>query len=186
MRGEDIQQKIALFLEEAYHGCEKQLRLTLPVVDQQGLVSHQSKTLNVKIPAGMQSGQFLRLKGQGAPGIGGGANGDLIIEIELAPHPRYHVEGKNLFMQLPVAPWEAVLGSSVQIDTLAGTFNLKIPENSHTGTKLKLKGKGLAGKPPGDLLVQLVITIPKQHSPQEKELYQQLQALSEFDPRAEG
>lgn len=183
--GEDVHQRLALPLEEVFHGCEKQLILSIPVVDNNGFVNHQRKTLNVKIPSGIGDGQHLRLKGQGAPGIGGGSHGDLLIEIQIAPHPLYHVDGRNLVMQLPVAPWEAALGASVEVPTLNGVVRLKVPQNSQTGNKLKLKGKGMPGSPGGDLIVQLNVVMPDTVSDEAKRLYQQLQQTTAFDPRAD-
>lgn len=185
MRGEDVHHRLPLFLEEACNGCEKQLRFGFPEVDDKGLVTHRTKTLNVTIPAGMIEGQHLRLKGQGAPGIGGGPAGDLLLEIQLAPHPVFQVDGKNLIMPLPITPWEAVLGATVSVPTLTGMVNLKIPANSQAGNKLKLKGKGMPGKSPGDLVVQLKIVLPTTHTDHEKALYQQLKDETNFDPRSE-
>ncbi len=183
-RGEDVHYALNLFLEEAFGGCQRQIQLRIPEIDDQGLMSQRVKTLNVKIPAGMTEGQHLRLKGQGSPGIGGGPNGDLFIEIHLAPHPLYHVEGKNLRLQLPVAPWEAVLGAKVKVPTPSGEVLLTIPANSQAGQTLKLKGKGMPGKAPGDLLAQLTIVTPPNVSTEEQKLYQQLKDTSHFEPRA--
>lgn len=184
MRGDDVHYRLALFLEEAFHGGERQIQFNVPEVDQYGLVSHRQKTLKVKIPPGMKEGQHLRLRGQGGAGIGGGPNGDLLIEIQLAPHPLYHVEGSNLTLQLPVAPWEAALGASVRVPTLEGQVKLKIPAGSQAGKKLRVKGKGLPGEPPGDLIVQLKIVMPEQQTERSRELFEQLAEEVPFDPRA--
>ena len=185
MRGEDIHHRLALFLEEACQGDEKQIQYRVPEVDEHGLVSHRTKTLKITIPAGIGHGQHLRLKGQGAPGIGGGQNGDLLIEIQVAPHPVFQVDGKDLIMQLPVAPWEAALGGSIAVPTLAGKVNLKIPANSREGSKLRLKGKGMPGKNPGDLIAILKIVMPKQQTERSRELFEALKNELDFNPRAE-
>src|SRR5690606_37925113 len=131
----------------------RQIQIQVPEPDSQGFVKYRQKTLKVKIPAGVCTGQHIRLKGQGGPGVGGGEPGDLFLEIELAPHPLYSVDGKNLTLTLPVAPWEAALGATVKVPTLAGPVNLKIPPNAQAGQKLRLKERGLPGDPPGDQYV---------------------------------
>ncbi|WP_372972705.1 DnaJ C-terminal domain-containing protein [Marinobacter sp.] len=184
-RGEDVHARLALFLEEAYHGCEKQVQFTTHEVDEHGRIVTRPKTLKVKIPAGMRDGQHIRLKGQGSPGIGGGENGDLFIEVELAPHPLFTVEGRDLLLTVPVAPWEAALGASVTVPTVGGKVNLKVPKGSNSGRKLRLKGKGLPGKHPGDQIVVLQVVMPEQHSEEAEKLYQQLaEAEKHFNPRS--
>lgn len=185
MRGEDVHARLALFLEEAYHGCEKKVQFDVTEADDYGRLIPRRKTLNVKIPPGMREGQHIRLKGQGSPGIGGGENGDLFIEVELAPHPLFTVDGKDIILTLPVAPWEAALGARVQVPTLAGKVNLKIPAGATGGQKLRLKGKGLPGKPAGDQIVVLQVAMPKGHSEKAEQLYQQLaEEEREFNPRS--
>ncbi|WP_108652814.1 DnaJ C-terminal domain-containing protein [Dongshaea marina] len=184
MRGEDAQYKLALFLEEAYSGCEKQISFSIPEVNEQGAFSQRTKTLNVKIPAGVLQGQKIRLAGQGGAGIGGAENGDLYLEIDLAPHPVFTLKGKDLYLDLPVAPWEAVLGAEVTVPTLGGKLKLKVAPNSTNGQKLRLKGKGWSGHPEGDLYATLNITIPKSHSEEATRLYQQLAESETFNPRA--
>jgi len=184
MRGEDIHVKLPLFLEESFAGGSKQISITLPEVDARGLVNHRNKTLKVNLPKGMTTGQHIRLKGQGAPGIGGGEAGDLFLEVELAPHPVYSVDGKDIILTLPVSPWEAALGAQVDVPTLGGVVNLTIPKGSTSGKKLRLRGRGMPGKPPGDLLVMLQITLPEHHSSEAESLYQQLEkAEHSFHPR---
>lgn len=185
MRGQDIHYKIALLLEEAQRGGQHQITLRVPEADEYGLVTHRDKTLNIKIPAGVTQGQRIRLAGQGAPGVGGAEAGDLFLEIEFAPHPYFSVDGKNIVLTLPVAPWEAVLGATVAVPTLSGKINLKIPKGSSGGDKLRIKGKGLAATTPGDQIVVLRVTLPKTHSTVAEALYQQLaEQESEFNPRA--
>jgi len=184
MRGDDVHQHLPLFLEEAFAGGRKQIALSVPEVDKHGLVSHRRKTLNVKIPAGMAPGQHIRLKGQGAPGIGGAENGDLFLEIELAPHPLFSVQGNNVLLTLPITPWEAALGAQVVVPTLAGKVNLKIPKGATQGQKLKLKGKGLQGTAKGDQLVILQISVPPKHSKTSEDLYAKLaEQEKNYNPR---
>jgi curved DNA-binding protein len=185
MRGQDIHHTISLFLEEAYRGCEQQIRLLVPEVDETGRVSHREKTLNIRIPPGVTPGQRIRLAGQGAPGIGGGEAGDLFLEVQFAPHPYFSVDGRNILLTLPVASWEAALGATVEVPTLGGKVKLKIPGGSSSGDRLRIKGKGLAGRPAGDQLVVLKICLPQHHSAATQSLYRQIAAQeSAFNPRA--
>ncbi|MBJ6137010.1 DnaJ C-terminal domain-containing protein [Marinobacter litoralis] len=185
MRGEDVHARLALFLEEALTGCDKQVSFTVREVDDHGRLVTRPKTLKVKIPAGMRDGQHLRLKGQGAPGIGGGAPGDLFLEVELAPHPHFTVEGGDVLVTLPIAPWEAALGATVTVPTVSGKVNVKVPKGSTSGRKLRLKGKGFPGKHPGDQIVILQVAMPEQHSAEANELYEKLAELEKnFNPRS--
>ncbi|WP_328186160.1 DnaJ C-terminal domain-containing protein [Marinobacter sp. OP 3.4] len=183
-RGEDVHARVALFLEEAFHGCEKQLSYTVHEFDDRGRMIARPKNLKVKIPAGMKEGQHIRLKGQGSPGIGGGPDGDLFIEVELAPHPHFTVEGRDLLITVPVAPWEAALGATVTVPTVGGKVKLKVPPGSNSGRRLRLKGKGLPGKHPGDQIVVLQVVMPEQHSHEARSLYEKLaEEESHFNPR---
>lgn len=185
-RGDDIQHRISLFLEEAQQGVQRQIRLTIPTIDETGRAVPREKTLNVKIPPGVMPGQRIRLAGQGAPGEGGAPAGDLFLEVEFAPHPKFSVDGRNIILTLPLTAAEAALGTTVAVPTLSGSVNLKIPKNSTSGDKLRLKGKGLAGDPPGDQLVVLKVVLPKQHTEAAAALYRQLaDQEADFDPRAE-
>ncbi len=185
MRGEDVHARLALFLEEVFKGCEKKVTFTVHEADKQGRIRPRQKTLNVKIPAGMREGQHLRLKGQGSPGFGGGEAGDLLLEIELAPHPTFTVEGRDVLVTVPVAPWEAALGASITVPTVGSKVTVKVPKNSSSGRKLRLKGKGLPGKHPGDQIVTLQIVMPEQHSKEAEQLYQKLaDAEQPFNPRS--
>ena len=185
MRGQDIHHTISLFLEEAYRGCEHQIRLLVPEIDESGRVSHREKTLNIKIPPGVTPGQRIRLAGQGAPGIGGAGAGDLFLEVQFAPHPYFSVDGRNIILTLPVASWEAALGATVEVPTLGGKVKLKVPGGSSSGDRLRIKGKGLTGKPAGDQLVVLKVMLPQKHSAAAESLYRQIAAQeSAFNPRA--
>lgn len=185
MRGEDVHAKLALFLEEAIKGCEKQVTFSVQEPDANGRVVSRQKTLKVKIPVGMKEGQHIRLKGQGAPGIGGAENGDLFIEVEYASHPLFTIQGQDILVTVPIAPWEAALGASVTVPTVGSKVNVKVPKGSSSGSKLRLKGKGLPGKHPGDQIVILQIAMPERHSEEAEALYRQLaEAEKEFDPRS--
>lgn len=185
MRGEDVHARLSLFLEEVFHGCDKQVSFTVHEADKQGRIVARQKNLKVKIPAGMREGQHLRLKAQGSPGSGGGGPGDLLIEIELAPHPMFSVEGRDVVVTIPIAPWEAALGATVTVPTVGSKANVKVPKGTSSGRKLRLKGKGLPGKHPGDQMVILQIAMPEQHSAEAEKLYEQLaEAEKAFDPRS--
>lgn len=185
MRGEDVHARLPLFLEEVFHGCERQVSFIVHEADDHGRMTSRQKSLKVKIPAGMRDGQHLRLKGQGSPGVGGGDAGDLLIEVELAPHPLFSVEGRDIVVTVPIAPWEVALGASVTVPTVGSRVNVKVPRGSSSGRKLRLKGKGLPGKHPGDQIVVLQIVMPEQHSEKAEALYQQLaEAEKHFNPRS--
>jgi curved DNA-binding protein len=183
-RGQDMHHRLALFLEEAVQGVQRTLKLELPGADAAGRPRSRTKTLNVKIPAGVVAGQRIRLSGQGGPGHGGSPAGDLFLEIELAPHPLFAVEGRDVLLTLPVAPWEAALGTKVEAPTLTGSVNLTIPKGSVSGKKLRLKGRGLGKNPAGDLIVSVQVTLPAQHTAKAEALYRELAELEkQFNPR---
>ena len=183
-RGQDLHYRLALFLEEAVQGVQRTLTLEVPTVDAQGHLHAKTKTLNVKIPAGVVSGQHIRLAGQGAPGYGEGAAGDLFLEIELVPHPLFAVDGRDILLTLPVAPWEAALGAKVEVPTVTGAVRLTIPKDSVSGKKLRLKGRGLGRNPAGDLIVNVQITLPSRHSSKAETLYRELaEEEASFNPR---
>ena len=183
-RGEDVHARLSLFLEEVFNGCERQVSFTVHEPDAQGRVVARQKTLNVKFPAGMREGQHLRLKGQGSPGIGGGEPGDLLLEIELAPHPTFAVEGRDVLITVPITPSEAALGASIVVPTVGSKVSVKVPKGSSSGRKLRLKGKGLPGKHPGDQIVILQIVMPERHAPEAEKLYEKLaEAEKQFNPR---
>jgi curved DNA-binding protein len=184
MRGEDVHAELALLLEEAGNGCEQVLQVRVPEVDERGLISHRVKKLKVKVPPGTAGGSILRMKGQGAPGIGGGGPGDLLVRITLAPHPLFSVDGRQLSLVVPLLPWEAALGCKVTIPTLKGKTRVSIPAGSQTGQKLRLAGLGLPGDPPGDLLAVLKVVMPDTANDAARDLYRQLQEQDASNPRA--
>ena len=185
MRGEDLHQELPLLLEEAYGGGEQVVELRVPEVDERGLITHRRRKLKIKVPKGSGDGQVLRIRGQGAPGIGGGEPGDLLITIRLAAHPLYSVEGRDLSLVVPVAPWEAALGAKVTIPTPGGRTRVSIPANSQAGKKLRLPGKGMPGSPPGDFYVILKVVMPEQATEKSRDLFAQLAEEVPFNPRAD-
>jgi curved DNA-binding protein len=184
-KGGDQHAKLRISLEDAYRGTTRTLNLSTPELDNQGRLSHRSRTLNIKIPQGVIAGQRIRLTGQGAPGVGGGPRGDLYLEVEFEPHPLFRAEQRDIYLELPVTPWEAALGQTVTIPTLDGKVDLKIPPGSQSGTKLRLKDKGLPGNPPGDQYVVLRMVTPRADTAQAKELYAQMAEQIPMNPRAE-
>lgn len=183
MDGEDVHAELALLLEEIHRGCEQTVQLKVPHADEHGLISHQLKKLKVKVPAGTAEGALLRIKGQGAPGFGGGQNGDLLLKIRLAPHPLFTVDGRTVSLVVPVLPWEAALGCKVTIPTLQGRTRVTIQPHSQTGQKLRLTGQGLTGDPPGDFLVVVKVVMPDTISDSAKALYQKLAEQGGNSPR---
>jgi curved DNA-binding protein len=183
--GEDHVARIQIDLEDAFNGGAHTLELKSPQLGDDGHVVVQPRTLKVTIPAGVVEGQRIRLAGQGSPGIGGGPAGDLYLEIGFRPHRLFTVEGRDITLTLPIAPWEAALGATVQTPTLAGRVDLRIPANAKAGQKLRLKGRGLPGPTPGDQYVVLKIVLPPADTPRAREIYEQMQRELPFDPRAE-
>ena len=184
MQGEDHHAKILVDLEDSYRGATRSISLQMPDVTPDGHVVSRSRTLKVNIPKGIRQGQQIRLSGQGAKGQGSGKAGDLYLEIEFNPHRYYRVEGADVYLELPVAPWEAALGASVKVPTPSGAIDLKIPANSKAGKKLRLKGRGIPAKSPGDLYLVLQIALPPAEDEKSREFYKRMQEEIKFDPRA--
>jgi curved DNA-binding protein len=184
MQGEDHHAKILVDLEDSYHGASRSIALQMPEVTADGHVLSRNRTLKVSIPKGIRQGQQIRLSGQGAKGQGRGKAGDLYLEIEFNPHRFYRVEGADVYLELPVAPWEAALGATVKVPTPSGAIDLKIPANSKAGKKLRLKGRGIPSKTPGDLYVVLQIALPPADDEKSRELYRRMREEMKFDPRA--
>ena len=184
-RGEDHHAAIEISLEDALNGAEREITLRAMDTDAQGQPTFVNRTLSVKIPPGMHPGQFIRLAGQGMPGIGGEPAGDLYLEVRIAPHKLYRVEERDLYMTLPVTPSEAALGAQVEVPTPAGgVVEVTVPRNARNGLKLRLKERGLPGKPPGNLYLLIEIAVPPADSDAERQAYEQLaKATSAFDPR---
>lgn len=183
MQGEDHYAKIQLDLEDAFSGATRQISLRVPKLDAQGRVVLENRTLKVKIPRGVHEGQVIRLAGQGSPGMGGAPPGDLLLEVHFKPHPRFRVSGRDLHLTLPVAPWEAALGAVVTVDLPDGGLKVRIPEGAQSGRQLRVRGKGIPGSPPGDLLLTLEVVLPPADTPRARELYETMARELAFDPR---
>lgn len=183
-RGEDIHQRLAITLEEARQGGKRTISLHSPEQDWHGQVQQRQRTLSVKIPVGVTEGQKIRLAGQGGRGTAGGANGDLYLEIHIQAHPLFSVDDRDITLTLPITPWEAALGARVEVPTLEGRVSLTVPANARGGQRLRLRGRGLPGNPPGDQYVVLSIVNPPVDSDRARELFQQLAQELPFDPRA--
>jgi curved DNA-binding protein len=174
--GADQEAVIDLTVEEAYRGSRRSVTL-------EG--GGETRTLEVTIPAGVTNGQRIRLAGQGGRGTEGASAGDLYLIVRIAPHPKYRVEGRDLYVDLPLAPWEAALGTTAAVDTPDGEAKVKVPAGTSSGRRLRLRGRGLPnprGKP-GDLFAEVRIAVPKELSAEERRLFEELAAKSTFDPR---
>jgi curved DNA-binding protein len=171
MNGQDVHARVTVDIRDSFTGATRQLLIG-------------GKTLNVKIPKGILDGQVIRLKGQGEAGIGGGATGDLYLEVGFAPDRLYKAEGRDLRFDLPVAPWELALGASVRVPTPGGPIMLSIPPNSANGRELRAKGRGIPAAQPGDLLVRLAVAMPRSDTEKAKEIYETMARELAFDPRA--
>lgn len=182
-RGDDHHAKVLISLDDAFHGATREIALQSPAVDGGGHVQLHERRLQVSIPKGVRAGQQIRLAGQGGPGLGGGAPGDLYLEVQFEPHPRYRVDGRDVYVKLPVAPWEAALGAAVELRTPGGVLELTIPAGSQSGRKLRLKGRGLPSATPGDLYAELEIVLPPADTPKAQALYRQMAHDLAFDPR---
>ncbi|HKD54089.1 MAG TPA: DnaJ C-terminal domain-containing protein [Steroidobacteraceae bacterium] len=182
--GRDHHARIDITLEEAYHGTTRTLELKRPEMKPDGSVELRTHTVRVSIPAGVTEGQLIRLAGQGEPASGGGTPGDLYLEVHVAPDKRFALENRDVTLTFPVAPWEAALGASVTVPTLGGDVSMHIPAGAQSGQKLRLRGRGLPGQPPGDQYVQLKVMLPPADSPQAKALYEEMRSKLNFDPRA--
>jgi curved DNA-binding protein len=183
-RGEDHHAKILIDLRDAFGGATRTISLRIPEVDAAGLITLKERTLNVAIPKGITDGQNIRLKGQGAPGIGKLPAGDLYLEVLFKPDPLYRASGRDLYLDLPVAPWEAALGASVKVPTPAGPVLLKIPAGSFQGRELRIKGRGIpAAEAAGNLYVVLRIVLPRADTDKAKQVYQDMARELAFDPR---
>ncbi|HRZ60634.1 MAG TPA: DnaJ C-terminal domain-containing protein [Rubrivivax sp.] len=185
-RAQDHHAKVLIDLADAYRGASRSIRLQMPAVDAQGRVSLSERQLDVAIPAGVREGQHLRLAGQGAPGFGGGPPGDLYLEVAFRPDPRWRADGRDVYLDLPVAPWEAALGADVDAPLPDGSVvRLTVPPGSAPGRKLRLKGKGIPGKTPGDLYAVLQIALPPAADDAQRQAWRELARVhGGFDPRA--
>lgn len=185
MPGRDVEIELPVFLEETLQAQSRPIEYRIPVWEG-GQRREMHKSLKVTVPAGVGDGERIRVRGQGSPGVGGAPDGDLYLHVRLVPHPLFDVEGHNLVVSVPVAPWEAALGAKVDVPTLEGRIRLSVPAGSQSGQKLRVAGKGLPGRSGrGDLLAVLRIVLPKKTGAEQQHLWEQLAATSaDFDPRA--
>lgn len=183
--GRDHHAKVAIALLDAYLGATRLVTLRMPVLDDAGRATLQARQLEVQVPQGVREGQHLRLFGQGAAGQGGAPAGDLYLEIEILPHPVFRLDGGDISFDLPVAPWEAALGATVTAPTPDGSVQLSVPKGSLQGRKLRLKGKGMPGRVPGDLYAVLTIVLPPSTSGPDQQAWHNLAlAFATYHPRA--
>jgi curved DNA-binding protein len=183
--GQDFEIPATISIEDAYRGTTLELNLTIPERDASGQLRRVPHQVKARIAPGAIDGQRLRLPGKGGKGLGGARDGDLYVDISLQPHPLYRPSDHDLYLDLPLAPWEATLGASIEVPTLAGAVSLKIPAGTSSGKKLRLAGRGLPkpGGGAGDLIAVTQIVVPKEPGERERELYAELAKESSFTPR---
>jgi len=184
-RGEDYEVPLRITLEEAYRGGIKKVKVKIPKRLQDGRITLEERQYQVRIPPGILPGQKIRLAGQGGEGIAGGERGDLYLKIEIEPHPKFRLRGKDLYMDLPLTPWEAALGAKIIVDTLSGPISINVPAGVQSGQKLRIKGKGMPDPKgePGDLYAVIKIMVPKRLNERERKLMEELKKVSAFNPR---
>jgi len=185
MPGRSTEAEISVSLADVCHGATKAISFQTYEADGIGQMRPVTKTLNVKIPKGITNGTVMRLAGQGDKGVGRGASGDLLLQVNIAPDPRFQVDGHNLHTIVPISPWEAALGGRVNVQTVDGVVTLSIPKGSQNGNKLRIRGKGIPKRNggAGDIIVQLEIIMPDQLTNEEEKLLRELSTKSKFNPR---
>ena len=186
MRGSDHHAKVLLDVEDAFTGATRQVSLRAPRLDDEGRVRMDTRTLDVKIPKGIHEGQMIRLAGQGAPGHGDAPAGDLLLEVAFKAHPRYRLDGRDLHVSLPLAPWEAALGAVVPVQTPDTQLEVRIPAGAQAGRQMRVRGKGIPGGTPGDLFLDLQVILPPADSPKAREIYEAMKRDIPFDARSSG
>jgi len=182
--GENHHARVMIDLDAALQGGTRTLTLRVPEYGEDGRPRLHERTLNVKIPKGILAGQHIRLAGQGEKPPGATQAGDLILEVGFAPHRLYRPEGRDLNLDLPVAPWEAALGATVEVPTPEGPVSLRVPPGSRAGTRLRLRGRGMPAQSPGDLYAVLQITLPPADSDSARAAYEAFAAAAPFNPRS--
>ncbi|MFZ2652441.1 MAG: DnaJ C-terminal domain-containing protein [Burkholderiaceae bacterium] len=182
-RGQDHHAKVAIDIEDSYRGASRTIALQMPEIDSSGRISLHARQIELNIPKGIRAGQQLRLPRQGGPGFGDGPPGDLYLEVEFRAHKLFRTEGRDVLLDLPLAPWEAALGESVTVPTPQGNVELRVPAGSTAGRRLRLRGRGLPGQPPGDLYAVLSIALPGADSAARQEAYRSFAKAFDFDPR---
>jgi len=186
-KGSDQEARVEITVAEAYHGTTRTVTLRSPPQAAAVVVGARAstRTVEVCIPKGVRDGQRLRLAGQGSPSLSGGRPGDLYLEVKFIEDPRIRTDGGDVSQKLPVAPWEAALGATIEASTVAGPVELRIPAGSQSGRRLRLRGKGLPGAEPGDLFLEIDLVLPPADSAAARKLYAQMAREMRFDPRAE-
>ena len=184
LKGEDHHARVLVALEDAYTGGSRTITLRAPGIADDGRIGTQARSIRVSIPKGITAGKRIRLAGQGAPGGPGAKPGDLFLEIEFEPHPIFAVENSDVLLTLPIAPWEAALGATIEVPTLGGAVTLKVPAGSQSGQRLRLRGRGLPAQPAGDQIVTLRIDTPPADSAEKEAFYERMRELMPWDPRA--
>jgi len=186
IRGEDYEVSVPVTVEDAFRGTQVDLNLSMPEIDARGRIRRVPLAFKARIPRGVADGDRLRLPGKGGKGSNGGPNGNLFMNIALQPHRLYRVTGHDLYIDLPLAPWEAALGATVEVPTPGGPVNLKVLPGTTTGQKLRLGGRGLPhrGQGAGDLYAVAQVAVPGSLSDREQALYRELAEASKFNPRA--
>lgn len=182
-QGQDHHAKVMIDIEDAYTGATRQISLHSPHLDSAGHVRTKDRTLNVKIPKGVRQGQSIRLTGQGDSGMGQGRAGDLYLEVEFRPHPLYRVKGRDVYIDLPLTPWEMALGAQVRVPTPAGPVDVNIPPSSQPGHKLRLAGRGIPAQNKGDLFVVLKVVLPPADTDKKRKIYEDMARELAFNPR---
>ncbi|MFT5503257.1 MAG: curved DNA-binding protein [Gammaproteobacteria bacterium] len=183
LKGEDKKLKLDISLEEAFKGGAKTIQFAQKLDVSGGLQQTEMKKLKINLPVGVVSGQKIRLGGQGQVSDSGGARGDLILEMNLLPHRYFKLENRDVLLRLPITPWEAALGSSLQVPTLEGTVDLKIKPGMQSGQKMRLKGRGMPGNPTGDQFVEILIQTPPADNVEAEEFYRDMEKKFDFNPR---
>ena len=202
-RGQDVEAELELSLEEAHRGVRRTLQMQVaevcPTCNGTGVVNEKTcptcrglgqvlkpKTIEVNIPAGVRDDSTVRLAGQGGPGLNGSEPGDLYLHIRLRPHPQFTAKGDDVEVELPLAPWEAVLGTRISVPTIEGQVEMTVPPGAQSGQRLRLRGQGLNKRKGGrgDEYVRLKVVTPKETGDEERRLYEELRNVSRFDPRA--
>jgi curved DNA-binding protein len=185
-RGEDHYAKVMLDVEDAFTGSSREVKVRVPRLDPAGRVQQVTRTLNVKIPRGVHEGQVIRLAGQGREGPGGGAPGDLLLEVQFRPHEHLRPVGRDIHLTLPLAPWEAALGAVVPVRLPGGEIQVRVPRGARSGGQLRVRGHGIPGNPPGDVLLELEVVLPPADTARAREIYESMAREMAFDPRGKG
>lgn len=183
--GQDQYAKVLISLEDSYAGSTRRIVLRVPERSADGRVQTREQQLDVTIPRGVRAGQHIRLAGRGTAGMGDGKPGDLLLEVEFEPHAHYRIDKRDVYLDLPVSPWEAALGAEINVPTPSGEVELKIPAGSAAGRKLRLKGRGIPGNTPGDFYFVLQVALPPAEDEAASQLYRDMAAhFKRFNPRA--